>query len=94
MGENDLVVAIHRVLHVLGVLHVHRSALVFEISSSGRIEIHGAEGRGGDIDVIDMVKHHWLVRVGQGKVLLCFLWHQGLSAVADDLLDEARVGEL
>lgn len=66
MSEHDLIVAILRVLHVLGVLHVHGGALVFDLSASRQVEVHGAEGRGGDVDVIDVVEHHWLVRVGQG----------------------------
>lgn len=32
--ENDLIVAIFCVLHVLGVLHVRRGALMFELSAS------------------------------------------------------------
>lgn len=94
MGENYLIVTVHRVLHVLGVLHVHRGTLVFDLGVTGRVEVNGTEGCGGDVDVVDMVEHHWLVGVGQGEVLLGFLRHQSLSTVTDDLLDQAGGGEL
>lgn len=94
MGENDLIVTIHRVLHVLGVLHFHRAVLVFELSATRRVEVHGAERRRGYVDVVDMIKHNRLVRVGQCEVLLGFLRHQSLSAMADHLLDQASSGQL
>lgn len=92
--ENDLIVAILCVLHVLGVLHVHRWALVFELSASRRVEVHGAEGRRGNVDVVYVVEHYWLVRVRQSEVLLGFLGHQSLSTVTDYLLDQASSGDL
>ena len=90
VGENNLIVTIHRVLHVLG---VHWGALVFDVFASRRVKVNRAEGRGGDIDVVDMVEYYRLVRMGQGEVLLGFLGHQCLSTVADDL-HQASHGEL
>lgn len=94
MCEDNLVVAILRVLYVLGVLHVHWDIFVLGLSATRRVEVHGAERRGGDVDVVDVVEHYWLVRVGHGEVLLGFLGHQCVSTVADYLLDQASGGEL
>lgn len=94
MGENDLIVSVHGVLHVLAVLHVHRGTLLFEIGITRGVEVHGAEGRGGDVDVVDVVEHHRLVGAGQGDVLLGLLRTQSISSVADDLFDQASSGDL
>lgn len=72
MREHDLVVAILCVLYVLHILHAYRGILVFELSASRQIEIHGTEGGGGNVDVVDMVEDHWLVRVWQGQVFVAF----------------------
>lgn len=94
VGEHDLVLPVHRVLQVLCGLHVRLDWTSFglDLSSSGALHIYGTQGAGGDIDVVDVVEDHWLVRVGQGHVLRGV--SQGLSAVADDLLDQAGAGEL
>lgn len=90
MREHDLVVAVFGVLYLLHVLHF---LLVFDLRSSRQIEVHRAEGGRGDVDVIDMVKHHWLVWVGQGQVLLGLFRHQSFSTMADYLPDQASSGE-
>ncbi|TNN34418.1 hypothetical protein EYF80_055422 [Liparis tanakae] len=59
-----------------------------------RVEVHGAEGRRGHVDVVDVVEHHRLVRVGQREVLLGFRRRQRVPTVADDLLDQAGGREL
>lgn len=94
VGEDNLIVPVHRMLHVLGVLHFQRRALVFEVAVAGGVEVHGAEGGGGDVDVVDVVEHHRLVRVWQGEVLLGFRRCQSIPAVADDLFEEAGGGKL
>lgn len=91
VSENNLVVAIDRVLHVFGALHVHRGALVLDTAPSRRVEVHSAEGGGGDVDVVDVVEHDRLIGMGESQVLLGFLGHQGLPPVADD---QAGGGEL
>ena len=95
--EHNLVVAVHRLLQLLGALDVGRSPLVFALAAAtaaaGGVEVHGAEGGGGDVDVVHVVEDHGLVRVGQCEVLLG-LGSQGLPAVAEHLLDQAGRGEV
>lgn len=93
MCEHNLVVAIFSVLYMLHVLHFFQRCLVFDLRPAWQIKVHRAEGGRGDIDVIDVVKHHWLVWMGQGYVFLGFFRHQSFSTVADYLSDQARSGE-
>jgi len=93
MREHDLVVAVQRLLQLLGALDVRRRPLVLDLRAARGVQIHGAQGRGGDIDVVDMVEDHGLVGVGHGQVLLG-PGSQGLPAVTEDLLDQAGRGEV
>lgn len=92
--KHNLVVAVFSVLYVLHVLHSSQRCLVFDLRLSWQIKVHGAEGGGGDVDVIDVVKDHRLVWMGQREVLLGLFGHQSFSAVTDYLSDQACSGEL
>ena len=84
VGEDDLVLPVHRV--VGGAKARERGCVSgIQLAAPGGIQVGGAKGAGGDVDVVDVVEHHRLVRAGQGDVAgsgLC----QGGSSMPKHLL--------
>lgn len=79
-SEDYLVALIHRVFLVV----LDRLNFCLQVSvAARRVQVHGAEGANGQLDVVDMVENHRLVILWQGHV------QPSLPLLPDNSLDES-----
>ena len=83
VSEDDLVFLVHRVL-LEAFPGLWWWGQVF--LPAGRFQIHWTLGPHGQLDIVDVIKHHWLVFLWQGDI------HPTLSLVPDDFLEDATFG--
>lgn len=80
MSEDNLVPLIHRVLLVI----LDRLNFCLQVSVAACcVQVHGAEGANGQLDVVDMVENHRLIILWQGHI------QPSLPLLPDHSLDES-----
>lgn len=69
MGEDDLVLAVDGVLGD-ALARGGRGVLGEELRALRGVQVDRAQRGGGDVDVVDVVEDHGVVRAGDGEVVL------------------------
>jgi len=100
VGEDDLVLHVHRVLcgeqprGSEGGRGGGRTGRLSGLQHGGarRLQVHGADGAGGHVDVVHVAEDHGLIGAGQGDVLLPH-GRQGFPPVPDGLLEQCGATE-